>query len=156
MNRLQVADLEDALVFFGQFDQVVGLGQGGGDRLFHHDIDSMLQAGLGNLVVEGGRHRYGHRIDQGDQFAVIGKSASGALAGHQLCPFRVGIGHAHQFNIFHGRIFVGMKTSEITNSYDPNLHVLAHVCIRSFFLIRADCHDCCSNAEIGFLDSGYC
>ena len=71
-KRSKMADLQDAAVGAGAADQVVGLGEIGGDRLLQEHVNALLEEEPGDLVVGAGRHRDADGIDEADQVAGVG------------------------------------------------------------------------------------
>ena len=59
----QVSDHELAALGFGQRDELFGLGDGQGHRLFDVDVLAGLEGLAGQLEVGGGGGGYDHRVD---------------------------------------------------------------------------------------------
>ena len=126
VEPLQVADLEDAAALAGKRNEVVRLGQGGGDGLFHEHVQVGEQAGAGHLVVQHRGHDHAHRVHQGQQLPVIGERPGATFVRHLRRPLRVGISHAHQFHPGHFRVFLGMKPSQVADPDNPCFHIFCH------------------------------
>ena len=91
-----MADLQDAAVGAGAADQIVSLGEIGGDRLLQKHVNALPEEEPGDLVMGADRHRDADRIDPSGAFStrlrrvliasVIGVSRFGLVAHNPTLP----------------------------------------------------------------------
>ena len=79
-KALQVADLQHQPALLGQAGQLVGLLQGGGDRLFHQHMLAGAQRGGGEGVMGLGRRRDHQRVAGGEQRRKVHVGGAGLPA----------------------------------------------------------------------------
>jgi hypothetical protein len=93
VEALEVADLEDAVVFLGEGDEGVGFSEGGGDGLFDEAVDAGRKELRGDVVVMDGRNGYrgGVEAEAGAEgFFRSGEDGDGVLGGYGLCALGMG------------------------------------------------------------------
>ena len=87
-------------LFWPCIDHPLGVGHGGGDRLFHQDVDAPLQQGHAHFGVEAVRRRYDRRIQTGVHEVFSGGERGGAIGGgHALSRHGVGIEDGRQLDV---------------------------------------------------------
>ena len=110
---LDVSRLEHQLLAFGELDQLVGLGERGGDRLFDQEVQTLLQALSRHRVVAIGRHRDDRRIDLAERLAIVGERSAVEL----LCERR----GARAVSIDHRDKLCATQRSELLRVVAPHV-----------------------------------
>jgi len=100
IEALEVANLSDAPVLHSQLYEFVGLGQRGGDRLFHQDIDACFDEGThdAEMVARGHRNRRGLNFVPGKQLVQRAESTSVELTRDGVGSGCVGIHNRREMN----------------------------------------------------------
>jgi hypothetical protein len=84
VEALEVTGLQDAGVFGGKSEEVVGLGEGCGQGLFDQEVEAGAEQGRGDGVVVNRGHGYGGRVNVkigGKQFIGCGKDGDAVPGG---------------------------------------------------------------------------
>jgi hypothetical protein len=116
VEALEVSGLENALLLFGESDEIVGFGQRGGQGLFDEKIEARVEQRGGDRVVMDRGHgntggvemKVGHK-----HFVCCGKDRDGVVRGGLGCARGVGLNGGDQRDRLPGRFKLAIDTKMV-------------------------------------------
>ena len=93
-----MARLQHEFFALGERDQLIGLREGGSDRLLDQHMHTVLQAGARDLMVAVGRHRDHRGIRLAEDLPVIAERRATELGGERGGARRVRVHHGDQID----------------------------------------------------------
>jgi hypothetical protein len=103
---LHVPHLQHGVFLRRQIDQVVGLGQRRGERLFHQYVHAFFKARARHFVMQVGRHGDHRRLDVAEDLPEI----------RNFRPRRIAIHHRGNLDARQAREFLGVKATHVAGT----------------------------------------